>query len=81
MNQQLLATLRASTLAAMAADLSQELAEEYDSETTSSAQWDAMKSDLDAIVSQLAALDDDFVELLMEEGADPEVIFEGRLAL
>ena len=76
MNAQTLSTFSPTTLAAMAADLSQELAAEFDG-ALSNYEWDAMKSDLDAIVAQLSALDDDFMDLLMEAGADPGVIFEG----
>ena len=72
----LLGTFRPTTLAAMAADLSQELASEFDG-ALSSHEWDKLKSDLDAIVAVLASLDEDFVDLLMEAGADPGVIFEG----
>ena len=72
----LLGTFRPSTLAAMAADLSQELASEFDG-ALSNYEWDALKSELDQIVAVLASIDDDFVDLLMEAGADPGVIFEG----
>ena len=77
MNQQLLATFRPSTLAAMAADLSQYLAEEYDGDGVSAQQWDAMAEDLAAIVNQLQANTDDFMALLMDAGADPDVVFNG----
>ena len=66
-----------TTLAAMAAEYSQFLAAEFDSETTGAQQWDAMAEDLAAIVNQLTTLTDDFMALLMDAGADPGVIFDG----
>jgi hypothetical protein len=72
----LLGTFRPSTLAAMAADLTQELASEFDG-ALSNYEWDALKFELDAIVAVLSSIDDDFVDLLMKAGADPGVIFEG----
>ena len=72
----LLGTFRPSTLAAMAADLSQELASEFDG-ALSNYEWDALKSDLDSIVAVLSTIDDDYMTMLMEAGADPGVIFEG----
>ena len=66
-----------TTLAAMAAEYSQYLAEEFDGDGVSAQQWDAMAEDLAAIVNQLQANTDDFMALLMDAGADPGVIFDG----
>jgi len=79
MKKQLLGTFRPSTLAAMAADLSQDLASEFDG-ALSNYEWDALKSDLDSIVAELSSIDDDFLTLLIEAGADPEIIFQGQPA-
>ena len=80
MNQQLLATLRPTTLAKMAADLSQYLAKESDGgpDDLSSYQWDKLKFELDSIVDALRIIvKEDTLMLLEKAGADPEIIFEG----
>ena len=77
MNAQLLGTFTPNTLAAMAADISQELAAEYDG-ALSYTEWDAMKAELDKIVAALVAIvGDEYLDMLQEAGADPDVIMEG----
>jgi len=77
MNAQLLGTFTPTTLAAMAADLSQELASEWDG-ALSNYEWDAMKAELDKIVAALVAIvGDEYLDMLQEAGADPDVIMEG----
>jgi hypothetical protein len=73
----LLGTFRPTTLAAMAADLSHELASEFDG-ALSSHEWDALKSELDNIVAVLSTIDDDYMTMLMDAGADSGVILEGQ---
>ena len=77
MTHMLLGTFRPTTLAAMAADLSNFLSDEFDGDGVSAQQWDALAEELAAIVEQLESLTDDFVSMLMDAGADPDVIFEG----
>ena len=65
-----------ATLAAMAADLSQYLAEQFDGDELSAQEWDELHAHMKTIVDALHGnVGEDLLSMLMEAGADPDTIF------